>query len=128
MNALYLIGDLMGMSVGSVTIDCADPNRMAEFWSGVLDVPVQGTFGAFVILERPLDGGPQVILQRVPEAPAGKNRVHVDLTGEPRSDAVPRLIALGASVVAEHEVPGLVWTVLADREGNQFCVGEHPDE
>jgi catechol 2,3-dioxygenase-like lactoylglutathione lyase family enzyme len=117
----------MGLEIGSVAIDCADPGRLAEFWSAALGTPVQGTFGDFVILQRPDRGGPFVILQRVPEPRTGKNRLHVDLTGEPRAEAVPRLTALGATVIGEHEVPGLAWTILADPEGNQFCVGEHQE-
>jgi catechol 2,3-dioxygenase-like lactoylglutathione lyase family enzyme len=114
----------MGLEIGQITIDCADPQRMAEFWSAALGAPVEGAFGDFVFLKRPDHGGPSVILQRVPEESTGKNRLHVDLTGEPRAEAVPRLTMLGATVIAEHEVPGLAWTVLADPEGNQFCVGE----
>jgi catechol 2,3-dioxygenase-like lactoylglutathione lyase family enzyme len=115
----------MALEIGSITIDCADPERLAGFWSAALGTPVQGAFGDFVFLQRPAGGGPLVILQRVPEPRTGKNRLHIDLTGEPRADAVQRLSALGAGVVAEHEVPGLAWTVLTDPEGNQFCVGEH---
>lgn len=117
----------MGLDIGSITIDCVDPDRLAEFWSATLGTPVQGAFGDFVFLTRPDQGGPFVTPQRVPDLTAGKNRLHIDLTGEPRADAVARLTALGATVVAEHEGPELVWTVLADPEGNQFCVGEHPD-
>ena len=86
---------------------------------------MQGDDGGFVFLQRPADGGPVLGLQQVPEPRAGKNRVHVDLTGEPRSTGVPRLVGLGPNVLGEHEVPGLRWTVLADPEGNEFCVGEH---
>ena len=118
----------MGLDVASVMIDCVDPDRLAQFWSAVLDVPVQGGFGDFVFLAAPAGGGPRIALQRVPEPRTGKNRLHLDLTGEARATAVPRMQELGASIVAEHEVPGLVWTVLADPEGNQFCIGEHPDE
>ena len=117
----------MGLTVGMVTIDCAEPQQLAEFWAGALGVGVQGDYGDFVFLERPADGGPVLGLQRVPEPRSGKNRVHVDLTGGPRATEVPRLVGLGATVVGEHEVPGLRWTVLADPEGNQFCLGEHPE-
>jgi catechol 2,3-dioxygenase-like lactoylglutathione lyase family enzyme len=108
-----------------VTIDCADPQQLAAFWSEALGVSIQGDYGNFVFLERPDDGGPVLGLQRVPEPRSGKNRVHVDLSGGSRATEVPRLVGLGATVVGEHEMPGLVWTVLADPEGNEFCVGEH---
>ncbi len=116
----------MALNVAMVTIDCGDPDRLAQFWSAALQVPIQGAFGDFVFLAAPADGGPRIGLQKVPEPRTGKNRWHVDLTGEARATAVPRLQKLGASVVAEHEGPGLVWTVMSDPEGNHFCIGEHP--
>jgi predicted enzyme related to lactoylglutathione lyase len=65
-------------------------------------------------------------LQQVPEPRLGKNRVHLDLRGDAgRAAEVARLVDLGARVIdEEHAVPGLAWTVLADPEGNEFCVGE----
>jgi len=61
-----------------VTIDCADPQRLAAFWSAALGVPVQAGYADFVLLERPAGGGPVLGLQRVPEARSGKNRVRPD--------------------------------------------------
>jgi catechol 2,3-dioxygenase-like lactoylglutathione lyase family enzyme len=117
----------MALNIGMVTIDCADPQRLAQFWTAALGVEVQGDFGDYVFLQRPADGGALLGLQRVPEPRAGKNRVHVDLAGGSRAAEVPRLVSLGATVLGEHEVPGLRWTVLADPEGNEFCVGERPE-
>lgn len=111
-----------------VTFDCADPQGLAEFWTAALDLPIQGDYGDFVFLARPDSGGPMLGLQRVPEARSGKNRVHVDLAGGSLATEIPRLVDLGATVIAEHQMPWLTWTVLADPEGNEFCVGEHPAE
>ena len=114
----------MGLSIGMVTIDCKDPHRLAEFWSRALQWEVLGDFGEFVFLGR--EGHtPNLGLQRVPEPKANKNRVHIDLHGEPRAEAASRLQRLGATFVAEHTGPGLAWIVLEDPEGNEFCVGEH---
>jgi predicted enzyme related to lactoylglutathione lyase len=110
-----------------VTIDCAEPQQLGRFWSEALGVSIQGDYGDFVFLSRPADSGPVLGLQRVPEPRSGKNRIHVDLSGGSRTAEVPRLVELGAMVVAEHEMPGLAWTVLTDPEGNEFCVGEHVD-
>ncbi len=72
------------------------------------------------------EGGLSLGLQRVPEPRAGKNRVHIDLGAEDREQEVKRLVALGATEQAQHEVPGFAWTVLSDPEGNEFCVsGSH---
>ncbi len=119
--------EAMSLGIGMVTIDCAEPLQLAAFWAEALGVSIQGDYDDFVFLARPVEGGPVLGLQRVPEPRSGKNRVHLDLSGGARVTEVPRLVGLGATVVGEHEMPGLVWTVLTDPEGNEFCVGEHTD-
>ncbi|ADJ43881.1 glyoxalase/bleomycin resistance protein/dioxygenase [Amycolatopsis mediterranei S699] len=114
----------MAIHMGMITIDCAEPRRLAEFWTAALGTQVAQDYGEFVVLAPPPGGGLAVGLQRVPEARAGKNRVHVDFGGDDRAAEVERLVGLGAKEVAEHEVPGLAWTVLVDPEGNEFCVSE----
>ncbi|MGQ0779277.1 MAG: VOC family protein [Pseudonocardiales bacterium] len=109
----------MALSVGMVTVDCADPQTLAKFWTAALSTTVAGDYGEFVMLA----GTPLIGLQRVPEARASKNRVHLDMVTEDRTAEVARLSALGASVLAEHTKPGLWWTIMADPEGNEFCVG-----
>ncbi|MFE0801476.1 VOC family protein [Streptomyces sp. NPDC058812] len=68
--------------------------------------------------------GRRLLFQRVPEAKAGKNRLHLDLhPGEGRREAeVARLEALGASVLRQVKEPGGEWVMMADPEGNEFCV------
>ena len=115
----------MALNIGMVTIDCADPRRLAEFWAEALDMTVVADYGEFVLLGSGNENGVNLGLQRVPEQRIGKNSVHIDLGGGDRTAEVRRLTELGASIVDEHAVPGLAWTVLADLEGNQFCVSEH---
>jgi len=114
----------MTLDVGMVTIDCEDPGRLAEFWSQALEMEVLGDYGEFVFLGRE-DSPVNVGLQKVPEPRGGKNRLHIDLKGEPRAAAADRLQGLGATVKEEHSQPGLAWIVLSDPEGNEFCIGEH---
>jgi predicted enzyme related to lactoylglutathione lyase len=116
----------MAIHMGMITIDCADPRSLAEFWTAALGTEVAQDYeGEFLILA-PAEGGLPLALQRVPEARVGKNRVHVDFGGDDRDAEVKRLVELGAKEVAKHEVPGLAWTVLTDPEGNEFCVsGKH---
>jgi len=106
-----------------ITIDSADPQRLAAFWSTVLDAPVERDLGDYVYLARPDNGGIVVSFQRVPEPTPGKARIHLDLSG-PRATEVARVVALGARVVDEHVLPHTAWTVLADPDGNPFCIGE----
>lgn len=116
----------MTLNVGMATIDCDNPQRLAEFYSQALDMQVLGDYGEFIFLGR--EGAPiNIGLQKVPDSRSGKNRVHLDLRGEPRSAAAHRMVGLGATIRAEHSVPGLAWIVLTDPEGNEFCIGEHTD-
>ncbi|MFD2469773.1 VOC family protein [Amycolatopsis silviterrae] len=112
----------MGLEMGMITIDCADPQRLAEFWKAALEVEVLGDYGEFVMLAGSASGGPRLGLQRVLEARAGKNRVHVDFSAADREAEVRRLVGLGAAERGRHAQAGLEWTVLADPEGNVFCV------
>ncbi len=113
----------MTLRIGMVTIDCRSPQRLAEFWAPALDLEVLGDYGEFVILGRD-DSSVSLGLQQVPESRGAKNRVHVDLRGEPREAAAERLTRLGAKLRARHHQPGLSWIVLTDPEGNEFCIGE----
>lgn len=114
----------MTLRLGMVTIDCENPRTLAGFWTRALGVEVSADYGEFMLLGDP-EKGVLLGLQQVPEPRSGKNRIHVDFGTDDRAAEVARLVGLGAREIAEHEVPGLSWTVLADPEGNQFCVGDH---
>lgn len=113
----------VSLSIGMVTIDCQNPQKLAQFWSQALEIEVLGDYGELVLL-----GGKgsrvRLGLQQVAQSRVGKNRVHIDLRGEPPAAAAERLKGLGATVKEERSQPGLVWIVLADPEGNEFCFGE----
>ncbi|GAB3477729.1 VOC family protein [Amycolatopsis cihanbeyliensis] len=124
----------MSAFVQNVAIDCADPYQLAQFWSQVVDRPVSdedqpGDPEALISLGNGVD----LVFLQVPEAKAGKNRLHVCLRPQDRTreDEVRRLLELGATMVADHRKPGAVclgWAVLADPEGNEFCVLCSPAE
>jgi predicted enzyme related to lactoylglutathione lyase len=112
----------MALNMVMITIDCADPRKLAEFWTAALGTGVAQDYGGeFLFLEAP-EGGLSLGLQRVPEERAGKNRVHIDFGSQDREQEVKRLVALGAKEQEQHEVQGFAWTVLSDPEGNEFCV------
>jgi predicted enzyme related to lactoylglutathione lyase len=114
----------MTIQMGGVTIDCADPAKLAEFWSQALGVADIQHYGDYLLIPARTEGGPYVALQKVPEErAAAKNRAHIDFRADDRPAEVARLVGLGATEVEEHTVPGMVWTVLRDPEGNEFCVG-----
>ncbi|MDV6011353.1 VOC family protein [Haloechinothrix sp. LS1_15] len=115
----------MTLKLEMVTIDCADPQRLAEFWTHVLDMHVAADYGEFIMLAPNTEGTPHLGLQRVPEPKSVKNRTHLDLLSTDRAGDVRWLVQLGATEVAEESIPDFLdWTVLTDPEGNEFCVGQ----
>ncbi|MER6982790.1 VOC family protein [Streptomyces carpinensis] len=113
----------MTSAIRHTTIDCADAYALAGFWSQVLDLPVHedGKPGD----EEALIEGAGLLFVTVPEAKTAKNRVHLDLQPQDRTrdEEVERLLALGATQVDDRRNPdGTGWVVLADPEGNEFCV------
>ncbi|MEA3218182.1 MAG: hypothetical protein QOJ19_4338 [Acidimicrobiia bacterium] len=114
----------MGAVLREIVIDCVAPQRVAEFWSKVLGWTVQDNNGVLWMSEsaRPF---PELVLVfvSVPEPKAVKNRIHIDVSpvGCERDEEVERLIGLGArrADVGQGDQP---WVVLADPEGNEFCV------
>jgi predicted enzyme related to lactoylglutathione lyase len=107
-----------------IVIDSVDPAAIAPFWCALLGVEERGWFTEDYLLLS--DGGgavPKIAFQRVPEAKAVKNRVHVDIAVDNLAPAVARVIELGGSLVTgERELNGARWCVMADPEGNEFCL------
>ncbi len=110
-----------------VCVDSTDPGRPAAFWAQALgwrrtyDTPDE------VVLEppegSPEDGvAPDLLFLRVPEQKAGKNRLHLDLRPDDQAAEVARLEALGARRVGVGQGDEVSWVVLADPDGNEFCV------
>ena len=109
------------MRAVAVTVDCRDPQGLAQWWASALDAQVAHAEEGFaVVASRPIE----LAFQRVPEERTGKNRTHVDFLADDRGAVVERLVGQGAAVVGEHTAPGFAWTVLRDPEGNEFCVSE----
>jgi predicted enzyme related to lactoylglutathione lyase len=107
-----------------LVLDCSDPLRLGAFWAEALGYQNVGTFDPYVVLLPPDRSAPKLLLQRVDEPKAGKNRAHFDLEVPDIEAEAARLEALGATRVpggamAEH---GTSWVRMADPEGNEFCV------
>jgi len=111
-------------SVGTVMLDCTDIDTAVSFWTQLLGIEEATRFPGYVWLTAMPDGGPALAFQQVPEPKTVKNRMHLDLTVDDRAAFTARVLELGGARVAEHEVSGFHWSVLADPEGNEFCVVE----
>lgn len=112
-----------------IVVDCADPERAATFWQEALGWrrTHQRFDGDLEIVIEPPEGSaedgvsPDLLFCRVPEPKAGKNRLHLDLRPDDQAAEVARLEALGATRV-DIGPDETSWVVLADPEGNEFCV------
>lgn len=129
-----------------ITFDCENAEVMCRFWAVALryveepppagylswedflraneiPLPPTGSIGAIV---DPENVGPRILFLRVPEKKSVKNRVHLDIragrSDEERASKVEQLTASGATVVRRVEETGQWWMVMADPEGNEFCV------
>ena len=115
----------MTSNFANISVDCADPYALAQFWSEVLGLPVHPDYEpGDDEVGIPLDGGGTLLFLKVPESKAGKNRLHLCVQAqESRDREVERLLERGATMYDDRRAAdGTGWAVLADPEGNEFCV------
>ena len=112
------------LRVSEVVIDCADHGQVVDFWAAALGYERRDVDEQYVAIVPPVrePGRPPLLFQKVPEPKVAKNRVHLDFRAPVMADEVARLVGLGATVLAERRLGDFSWTVLADPEGNEFCV------
>jgi predicted enzyme related to lactoylglutathione lyase len=119
-----------------IQVDSADPEHLARFWAALLDVEIEERAGSgplgprYVVLYPQEDADVALSFQWVPEPKLSKNRLHIDVVAVRGLDQVTqRVEELGGSRhpdgdFAEH---GWDWRVMADPEGNEFCLIPGPD-
>lgn len=115
--------------ISHTTVDCSDAYTLSRWWQAALDYvedpddPNEPGHEECMIFSR--DGKHRLLFIEVPDSKQAKNRIHFDLrpVEGPRDAELSRLIELGASTVADRRNPdGTGWVVLADPEGNEFCI------
>ena len=112
----------MGSRWRGIVVDSRDPGRLARWWAEVL--------GYRIVLEEPSEVGiaagdeaqPRITFVPVPDVKSGKNRLHLDLAADDHAAEVERLVDMGARHVDVGHGDEVPWVVLADPEGNEFCV------
>jgi predicted enzyme related to lactoylglutathione lyase len=110
-----------------VTMDCGDPVRLSTFWSAVLGVAEGGRIGdppQYVMLQGQPSRLVPLQFQRVMDATLPRNRLHLDLVVDDVDRATVRVEQLGGSRMpdGDFEEAGYRWRVMADPEGNEFCL------
>ena len=104
-----------------IGVDVGDLDRAAQFWSSVLGLKVANRESQYVNFERQGDW-PRVYLQKVPEKKTAKNRLHIDIAVKDVDAAATWVEELGGSKLQTVEERGTRWTVMADLDGNEFCL------
>jgi Glyoxalase-like domain len=121
------VAEPLGIRIQSVVIDAHDPIALVRFWSAALGWRITQEDPEESVLEPPEDSpahdvSPDLTFGRVPEAKTIKNRLHLDLRPDDRDAHVRRLLDLGATRADVGQNGSESWVVLADPEGNEFCV------
>jgi len=104
-----------------IVVDSEDPARLARWWAEALDYEIVHEAPDEIEIRRSAEEMPGLLFTPVPGAKTVKNRLHLDLRPDDQEAEVERLVDMGARPVdiGQHDVS---WVVLADPEGNEFCV------
>lgn len=122
----------MGLTMRVVELECTDPLKLGEFWSAVLDAPVgPGTDGVNIVPRGEQEMRLYLVEERAPARPRSRMRLWLNPVDGALEVEVARLTALGAKVIERrwtNRSCGLAVVVLADPEGNEFCVESSDQE
>jgi hypothetical protein len=114
----------MTSRIATIVIDALDPRLVAEFWAEMLGWRILEEEPGILTIGPPGGAWPTIDVVRVPEHKAVKNRLHLDLRadGSTAADEIRRVLAMGARPADVGQPADATWTVLADPEGNEFCI------
>jgi predicted enzyme related to lactoylglutathione lyase len=112
----------MGLRFDEICIDARDATALGSWWSQVLGWPHDVDDDGDVVLHAPPGAGVNWIFIAVPDQKVAKNRIHLDFRPDDQQAEVDRVLALGARRVDIGQRGDESWVVLADPEGNEFCV------
>jgi catechol 2,3-dioxygenase-like lactoylglutathione lyase family enzyme len=119
-------GIRMTLYVGSTVLNVADLDRATAFWTAALGYVVRDASPTFVVLTDPRRRWSNVSLQRSDAPKGGRNRLHLDLYTKDQRAEVARLESLGATRLPWEYCPDADYIVMADPDGNEFCVIDSP--
>jgi hypothetical protein len=109
-----------------VTVDCVDVERVSGFWSVLLDRPPGPSRPGWVYLGHRGDPQPRLVFQPVAEPKHGKVRLHLDVSVDDIEQGIAQVVVLGGRFTGErHDYDEGVVVVMADPEGNEFCLAQY---
>ena len=114
----------MSSQISALAIDARNPRQVAEFWCAALGWQQLGDGDGIITIGHQDGSWPTIDVAPVPEAKEGKNRLHLDLRADGLTTRaeLTRLLDLGAQRVDVGQDADVPWVVLADPEGNEFCL------
>jgi predicted enzyme related to lactoylglutathione lyase len=119
---------VMSIRIQTTSVDALDPQAQAAWWATALGWTVSDDGDDDEVAIAPLAGSPEagvlpeILFLKVPETKAVKNRIHFDLRPDDQAAEVARFEAMGARRVDIGQTDDVTWVVLADPEGNEFCI------
>ena len=111
----------MPTPIATITFDAENAAQVGQFWANVTGYKLRVAEEDVAVLKDERTGL-NMLFMRVPEGKTVKNRVHVETTTFDLPAEEARLIELGATKLRQHTENGTTWSVMADPEGNEFCV------
>ena len=111
----------MTLTWEELVVDCEDFVAQGHWWADALGWEIVDEDDEGIELRNPTGAGPTLLFLNVPEAKTVKNRLHLDFVPDDQAAEVDRLVAMGATPVDVGQGEQ-TWVVLADPEGNEFCV------
>ena len=117
------------LTIDFITVDCRNPMLLAEFWCEMLDWEVGGQDDESAWIEprnKDLVVSPRILFYKNPDTKLVKNRLHFDLRPDHQQLEVERALALGATRANIGQTGEESWIVMADPEGNEFCILREP--
>ena len=118
---------MVDIRIQSVVVDAHDCGVLARFWANVLGWRITYESDAEWCIEPPEgsplnDVCPEILFGKAPDVKVTKNRLHFDLRPKNQASEVDRIVGLGAERADVGQSADVTWVVLADPEGNEFCV------
>lgn len=111
----------MSLKWEEVVVDCRDFATLGHWWAAALGWPIVFEDDEVIEIQAPDGSNPTILFSNVPEQKSTKNRLHLDFVPDDQAAEVERLLATGATR-ADVGQADAAWVVMADPEGNEFCV------
>lgn len=114
------------IKLATIVINSAKPTELVAFWAAFLETEVSFSSDGFTWL-KPGEGQTRLAIQEVPDPTEGRRRLHLDFAADDVDAEIARALTLGATRVEDHVIGTFAWVVMADPDGNEFCIAPNEE-